>query len=196
MASSAGRKISSIAISGQACSGKTTLANMLAANLGWNHVNVGQAFRDLAKASGILIENFGSLDDVSLRKVDQEVQVRMKRTSRHVWEGRLTAWLARPLPDVMSIYCLAEDATRATRCAKRQGISLDEAKGLIFKRDEEERVVFKRLYNISDIRKETRFDLSIDTSRKSPKELLDEIKAHLEPMSTSTSSAGGLWFHG
>jgi len=169
---------------------------MLAADLGWNHVNIGQAFRDLAKASGIPIENFGSLDDASLLRVDEEVQTRMKLTSHYVWEGRLAAWLARPLPEVMSIYCFAGDATRITRCAKRQGISLGEAEGQVFKRDEEERIVFKRLYDISDIGKETHFDLSLDTSRKSPKELLDEIKGHLEPTSASGSSAGDLWFHG
>ena len=173
------REISSIAISGQACSGKTTLATLLAKDMRWNHVNVGQIFRDLVRDSGLLVEDFGSLDDASLRQVDEEMQLRMKTTFHCVWEGRLTAWLAKSLPHVMTIYCYADDTTRANRCAKRESLSLEDALGQISKRDEEERLVFKRLYDISSVQKEASFDLTIDTSSNSPHGLLEQVKRHL-----------------
>jgi len=174
------RKISCIAVSGSACSGKTTLATQLAIDLGWRHTNVGQIFRDLARDSGLPVERFGSLDDASLRRVDAEVQSRMKTSSHCVWEGRLTAWLAGALPQVMSVYCFADDSTRAYRCARRERIPVEDARRQISKRDEEEQLVFKRLYNISDIRKEAHFDLVIDTSTSEPRELLKQIEGHLK----------------
>lgn len=173
------RKVNSIAISGSACSGKTTLSTLLAKQLRWNHVNVGQLFRDLAGEQGLPIEKFGSLDDSALRKVDEGVKQRMKTASHVVWEGRLTAWLATTLPDVVSVYCVAGDRTRVKRCAGREHILLADARRQIKQRDDEEGRVFSRLYGIADIRREVHFDILLDTARKVPVELLTEIMAVL-----------------
>jgi CMP/dCMP kinase len=169
------RTVNSIAISGSACSGKTTLSTLLAKQLRWNHVNVGQLFRDLASEQRIPIEKFGSLDDSALRKIDEGVKQRMRSTPHVVWEGRLTAWLATTLPDVVSVYCVAGDRTRVRRCVGRENILLAEARRQIKQRDEEESRVFRRLYGITDIRHEVHFDIVLDTAKKVPADLLTEI---------------------
>ena len=99
---------------------------------------------DLARASGILVEDFGSLSDASLRQVDDEVKLRMKTSSHCVWEGRLTAWLAKSLSHIMTIYCSADDATRANRCAKRESLLLEEALAQISKSSSEVSLYFVR----------------------------------------------------
>ena len=55
--------ITSIAVSGQCSSGKSTLCRVLDKKLGWKHVNVGDEFKRLAVEHGFRIENFGSIPE-------------------------------------------------------------------------------------------------------------------------------------
>lgn len=43
---------SSLAVSGQCCSGKSTLCRVLSKKLNWTHVDVGNEFRKIAKIKG------------------------------------------------------------------------------------------------------------------------------------------------
>src|SRR5271157_4846001 len=97
------RLVTSIAISGLAYTGKTMLAKSIAERLEWKYVSVGGLVRDLAIEAGIPIQDFGSLDESVLRKFDEEVKRRMESFPHTVWEGRLTAWLATAIPQVLSV---------------------------------------------------------------------------------------------
>ena len=169
------RVISSLAVSGLPCSGKTTLSKELATSLNWAHVNSGERFRELASAVGLRIKDFGSLDDTVLKRVDEEIQTKIRKTSNCVWEGRLTIWLAREIKSVFKIYCLATRQARASRCASREGLTVEKARELIAEREHEESAVFWRLYGIKNVRNESSPDLIIDTTRNSAEACVDLV---------------------
>jgi predicted cytidylate kinase len=173
------RTISSISVGGLVCSGKTTLANLLAKEFGWTHINSGERVRTLVQESGLPIEKFGSLDDIALRIVDDKITREMAAKDLCIWEGRLTPWLSRQFPNYLRIYCVASQDVRAHRYAKREDIDITKASQLIHKREEEEANVFNRLYGLTDLLASSALDLTLDTSKRTADLLLSEIQSRL-----------------
>ena len=62
--------ISSLAVSGQCSSGKSTLSQLLAQKFSWNYINVGEEVKRLATERGLPIEKFGLLPEDVLRGID------------------------------------------------------------------------------------------------------------------------------
>lgn len=174
------RVISSISVGGFVCSGKTTLANLLAEKLHWAHINSGQRIRELAGQAGLPIENFGSLDDTKLREVDAEIVREMNGKTDCVWEGRLAPWSSRDFPNFLKLFCKASLVVRAERYAKRQKIEISEVIELILKREAEEAEVFERLYGITDIVASSSIDITLDTATRTPINLVAEILSNLK----------------
>ena len=170
--------VTSLAISGQCSSGKSTLSTLLAKKLGWNYVNVGDEFKRLAAEQGLPIENFGLIPEKILRAIDIQNEERIKTERNVIWDGRLTCYLARKCENVFKVYCTVNLEIRAQRTATRNHISFSEAKQRILARDEEENEVFRRLYDISELQYMKWINLIIDTSFDSPETLaLKVLKA-------------------
>ena len=167
--------IRSFAISGQCSSGKSTLSELLAKKLGWNYVNVGHEFKRIAIEHKVQIENFGSIPETILRAIDLQNKERIKIERNVVWDGRLTCYLARTYKDVFKVYCETDLQIRAQRTAKRDTISLSKAKRRILARDQEEKEVYRRLYNISELLDTNWLNLIIDTSFDSPETLVLKV---------------------
>jgi predicted cytidylate kinase len=171
---------SSIAVSGQACSGKSTICSLLAQSLFWKHVNIGAEFRKLANIAGLEIEKFGSVPENQLRKVDQEITQRIRKEPQVIWDGRLACYLSRDINTVFKVYCTLPVEMRIKRLANREKITLSEARGKISDRDSEEKNVFERLYGLSNQFDPQWVNLQIDTS-SSPDELIKQALKHLQP---------------
>lgn len=162
---------SSLAVSGQCCSGKSTLCRVLSKKLNWTHVDVGNEFRKIAKTKGIGIEKFGSIPEKLLRQVDDQIRQRIQTEVNTIWDGRLTCYLAHENMRIFKIYCVADLDVRAERCASRDKMPFEEAKRKVLTRDIEEADVFKRLYGFSNPYNTEWVNLRLDTSYKSSKEL-------------------------
>jgi len=129
--------VTSLAISGQCSSGKSTLSKLLATKLSWNYVSVGDEFKRLAAEQGLPIENFGLIPEKVLRAIDTQTKERIKTERWTIWDDRLTCYLARKCRNVFKVYCTANLDIRSQRTATRDCISFGEAKQRILARDEE-----------------------------------------------------------
>ncbi len=166
---------SSLSVSGQCCSGKSTLCKILSKKLNWAHVNVGNEYRKIARLKGLEIEKFGSIPDILLRQIDDQIHQRIQTETNIIWDGRLACYLARDNMKIFKVYCLADLDIRAERAANRDKMPLEKAKRKVLTRDVEEANVFKRLYNISTQYNLKWVDLRLNTSSNSPEELANII---------------------
>jgi predicted cytidylate kinase len=165
-------RFSSIAVSGQACSGKSTICHRLSDKLGWQHVNIGEEFRRLAARNHLAIEEFGSVPEKELRRIDTEIIHRIRKEPNIIWDGRLACYLSRGIENVFKVYCLLPIETRSERLANREKIAFKDAESRIMKRDVEEKEVFKRLYALSDPYSPEWVNLKVETLE--PLEILVE----------------------
>src|SRR2546429_8906234 len=85
-----------ITISGLPGSGKTTVARLVAQELGLEHVYAGDLFRRQAEAAGLTLEEYArraETDQSIDRRIDDAMRARARRGDA-VLEGRLAAFLA------------------------------------------------------------------------------------------------------
>ena len=164
----------SIAVSGQACSGKSTLCKLLSNKLEWCYVEIGGEIRKLAIEHHLAIEHFGSIPDPQLRQVDEHIEQRISIETNTIWDGRLACYLARKATRIFKIYCIAPIELRSLRLSVREKISLENARAIIEKRDSEEEEVFRRLYALHSPYNEKWVNLKVDTSNP-PDALLNSI---------------------
>lgn len=178
---------SSLAVSGQCCSGKSTLCKTLSKKLNWAHVDVGSEFRKIAQTKGIVIERFGSITDELLRQVDDQIRQRIQTEVNMIWDGRLTCYLAHSNNRIFKLYCIADLDVRAERCACRDKIPFEEAERKVLARDKEEADVFRRLYGFSNPYNPEWVNLQLNTSSKSSEGLASIVMKALHLPRTHTT---------
>lgn len=166
---------SSLAVSGQCSSGKSTLCKILSKSLNWKHVDVGNEFRKIAKYEGLEIEKFGSISDELLRHIDEQIRQRIQTEENMIWDGRLTCYFTRSNGKVFKVYCMADLPIRAGRCANRDKMNFEEATRKVLARDKEEASVFRRLYGFSNPFSTEWMNLKLDTSAKSSEVLANMV---------------------
>ena len=169
-----------MAVSGSNSTGKTTLCKVLSMRLNWKHVTVGGEIRKLAEEFNFNIEEFGSLPDEILIEVDNRMRERMTTEKNTIWDSRLSCYLSKDFDKIFKVLCVANINVRTLRSSKRDKISVDDARKLIYKRESEESAVFKRLYGLSNPFNEKWMDLIIDTSYLTPEELAQKVITVLE----------------
>ena len=157
-----------IIISGSAGTGKSTVAKALARRFKLRHISAGGKMRELAKELGFntkgreflkfynYLRNHSSID----RKLDREIIHEVKEGSC-VIESRLAAYIIK-LPS-FKILLKVPDSIAARRIALRDGISKSEALNIIRKRNKEDLIRYKKLYNIN-INDYSIYDMILDTS--------------------------------
>lgn len=168
-------KTSSLAISGQCCSGKSTLCKILSGKLGWLHVDVGGEIRKLAREQGLQIEKFGLIPERSLLGIDALIKQQIIAYENRIWDGRLSCYLSRDNPRIFKAYCKAPFEVRIERCAIRDKLSLKEARKKIVIREKEETSVFKKLYDLSSPYSAGWVNLCLDTSLNTPQKLSERV---------------------
>lgn len=112
-----------VTISGVPGSGKTTVARMLAARLGVEHVYAGDLYRQEAKRRGLALEEFTRLceSDYSVDRALDEAMAARARAGDVVLEGRLAGYLAAQNGlDALKVWLDASDEVRARRVAERE----------------------------------------------------------------------------
>jgi predicted cytidylate kinase len=161
--------IRAITISGEICSGKSSIADALIALLpGWWQVNTGQRFREYCESRGMSIQEVSHLPDEVHQKFDASQREVLETESHVVVEGRLAGWLALGLEDVFKIYCYAPLEVRLLRYMEREGVSRAKAMYYIEYRDSRDLEKFRKMYTVADYRASCFYDLQIDTSSHTP----------------------------
>jgi predicted cytidylate kinase len=175
-----------LAIGGPPGSGKTTVAERWSEVRGYALVSAGMRFRAMAKERGVSLEDLGRLAeadpeiDRSLdRAVYEEIRAKTSDGRDVVVDGRIQAYLLaqRGVP-CLKVLIDAPLRVRAERIAGREGKTVEEARQEITARERSERARYKSIYGI-DLRDTSLFDLTIDSARKTPDEIVALIASRV-----------------
>jgi cytidylate kinase len=154
-----------ITISGLHGTGKTSVANSIAEELGLRIVSVGSLFRLLAKERGVTLEEFSRIAEHDT-KIDRLLDDRLKEEAEKgdvILDGQLSAWMAGDKAD-FRILLTAPLEIRHKRIADRDAISLEQAKRQTSAREKSERTRYRKLYGIN-IADQSVYDLVLNTGK-------------------------------
>jgi cytidylate kinase len=170
-----------LTVSGPAGSGKTTFAEALADELGYEYVSGGDIFRSLADERGLSLVEFNKLaerDD----QVDRDLDRRLRETARErdgvVLESRLAGWMAGDYAD-LKFWLDAPTEVRLARVAEREDTTVEAHRQRFHERAESEARRYEEYYNI-DIEDRTIYDMVINTARWNPGTVVDVALAAAE----------------
>ncbi len=166
-----------ITISGLPGSGKTTVARLVAKELGLEHVYAGNIFRGQAEKAGLTLEAYlkrAETDPTIDRQLDDRMRDRA-RTGRAVLEGRLAAFIAgQAKVDALKVYLDASEAVRAARITDREGGVTAERLREIQARETSDRQRYRDIYGV-DYHDPRLYDAVVETDRRTPEDLAREI---------------------
>lgn len=164
-----------IAISGDTGTGKTTLSKNLSKKLGWQTINGGEFFRAWHKEHHIPIEETDRVPIELDNQIDFDFQKEMKSESGVIFETRLAGFLARDIKDVFKILCIADFEKAVARAGHRDKQDLKEAIKDAHFRSNSLKKKFQRLYGPANYLDPQYFDLVVDTTTKTPEEVLQIV---------------------
>ncbi len=176
-----------VAVGGPPGSGKTTVAERFATAHAYALVSAGAKFRELAKAKGMGLNDFGKIaeaDPAIDRALDGSVLedvLKLDATGRDVIvDGRIQA----PLLSQRRVPCLkvwidAKLDVRTERIAGREKTALKETRRQIVQREASERRRYKAIYGIN-LADTSVYDLVVDSSDKTPDEIVELVWSAVE----------------
>jgi len=166
-----------ITISGLPGSGKTTVARLVAEQLGLEHVYAGDLFRRQAAARGLSLEEYArraETDHSIDRALDEQMQARAARDEA-VLEGRLAAFMAdaarRP---ALKVFLDAPEPVRAARIVAREGGAAEARLQETQAREASDARRYREIYGF-DYHDRSRYDLVLSTDGRAPEELAADI---------------------
>jgi predicted cytidylate kinase len=166
-----------VTISGTPGSGKSTVAQLLEKRLGARYVYTGMVFRKLAQEHHMSLKEFGSYCEQH-PEVDKEIddyQLKALKKGDVILEGRIAGWIAyRNNIPAFKIMLIADIDIRARRIVKREDGDVEQRKQEIREREKSEVFRYKTYYDI-DVKDTSIYDLVIDTSDKTPEEIMDLV---------------------
>jgi cytidylate kinase len=179
-----------ITIGGNAGSGKSTVARMLAEKLGFEKYSMGDVRRKMALERGMTIEEFNKLGETegfTDMDADKYQEKLASEQDNFVIDGRLSFHF---IPNSLKIflYCDPEIAARRiydsrndeARINQQKTESFEEQLQLTLDRDKSDRFRYEKYYGIKDLSDKKNYDLYIDDTNISQEEVLELILKHLE----------------
>ncbi len=185
-----------ISFNGTEGSGKSTIAKMIAEDLGLPRYYMGQIFRDMAKEKGMALPEFRKLCDSDPsfdKKVDDYIVKLAKEQDRFVIESR-TAWHF--IPESIKIFLKVNPKVAAKRIFKElqeknnrgnEDESLDSVKDIeksIVRRRTEDSERYFALYGIRQDN-EKNYDFILDTTGFNVEEVFERVKSYIKERSDS-----------
>ncbi|MGV8172481.1 MAG: cytidylate kinase family protein [Candidatus Woesearchaeota archaeon] len=173
-----------ITISGQACSGKTTVGKLLAKRLKYEFFDIGTLRKNAAKVYGMTIEEYnvyGMMHPETDMDADAETIRLGKTLDNFVIQGRLAYHF---IPKSFKVYLTVDPDIAAKRIfldkdpsrnSKSKTADLDEIKRLNKERDQSDILRYDKIYGIKDFTEKQNYDLVIDTSNITPEQVVDKI---------------------
>ncbi len=157
-----------ITVSGLHGTGKSTYAKKLADQFGLRYISAGELFRDVAHRRGLSLRDL-SFEASKKEELDRFVDDRTLAEAEKgnvVIDALLAAWVVTDLAN-LRIHLFATDEVRIDRIARRDAVSLEEARKETLYREDLERRRFKSIYGI-DITDLSTYDLILNTGLLSP----------------------------
>jgi len=163
-----------IAISGQPGCGSTTTGRLLAKKLGLQFFSAGEYFKSFSKGkTQEAVEFLGSEKGSSkdFHEAIDRLMVEKAKKGDIVIDGKLAIHFLKEIAGA-KIWLKASPAKRAERYAKRDGISVESAARTVNEKDGLERKTFRKLYGFDTFSQEKEADFVIDTSDKTPEQVV------------------------
>lgn len=157
-------KFRNIVICGDVGTGTTTLSKSLAEKLGWNHISIGEFFRDYHQKHNIPLWDKSKIPDEVEKNSDLEMFEKLKSDKNIVFDAHYAGWFAKNLPDVLRILLLCDKKVATQRILARTHTH-QESPAEIEKRRKQLRDKFKKLYSDDNYEDPGFFHLVIDTTR-------------------------------
>ncbi len=152
-----------ITISGAPGTGTTTLARVLAAELGLRWINSGELFRKIASEKNVSVRELNRLAErgPEIDYLIDDAQKALAKDGSGIFEGRLSGHL---LEADLKIHLKTDLKVRAERVCKRESKLFEDALQETKVREESEARRYRKYYNI-DINDLSVYDLIIDTGK-------------------------------
>ncbi len=151
-----------VTIGGPIGSGKTTVAKAISERFGLRHISAGIIFRGIAKEKGLSLEELSLLaeKDHSYDRLVDEKQQELVGTGDAVVDGRLSG---RFITADIKIWLTAPFEERVERVANREGVSIEQSRLAMKKREKSEATRYKDIYgiNIYDL---SQYDVVLNTA--------------------------------
>ena len=173
-----------ITISGAVGSGKSTISRILAKKLGYIHYSIGEFMREIAKKRNLSIMELSDRAEVD-PTIDEELDEKQKSIGKEkdnfIMDSRLGFHF---IPDSLKIFFtvdIKEAAKRIYNDKRAEETYKDVEEAIIFlkKRMRSENIRYKEYYGI-DFPKKQHFHLIIDTTDKTPEEVVADIEKVLK----------------
>lgn len=174
-----------ITIAGTPGSGKSTVGKLLAKKLNYGYYDVGQLRRDIAEKRGISLEQLnviGEKEDWTDKEVDNSIKLVGQKQDNIVVVGRTAFHF---VPDSLKVFLecdLEVGAKRIFKGKKRSTehyYSFEDAVKRLKERVESDKERYLKYYSLDPYNKK-HFDLIIDTTNLSIKQVLDKILDFVE----------------
>ena len=166
-----------ITISGNPGSGKSTVGRLLSDKIGLKYVYSGEIFRKTAKKYSMSLEEFSSYCEKH-KEIDKELddyQLEILQKGNVIVEGRIAGWIAhRNNIPALKVILNTDIETRAGRIVNRESGDIEKRKQEMLNRERSEALRYRNYYNI-DLKDITIYDLVIDSTEKTPDEIIDII---------------------
>lgn len=153
-----------ITVSGPHGTGKSTYAARLAVSLRVRHISAGALFRRIAKEEKLSLEELGerAVTDSSIDKLVDERTMTEAEKGNVVVDGQLAGWVLKGMAD-LRIYLTAPEDVRLERIAKRDKVTLQEARIQTEQRESVQRERYSRHYGFH-VEDRSIYHLVFDTS--------------------------------
>ncbi len=171
-----------ITIGGTPGSGKSTLARQLSAELGIDHVSIGELRREMARDEGMTLHELNELGEEEAwtdREIDEYQQEYAEEHDDFIMESRL-GWYF--VEDSFDIFVDAGEQERARRIYERESgqyDSVEEVREATRERMQSDRKRYRKYYDIDPYRPE-HYDLVVDSTDKKPAMVLRIVLDALE----------------
>lgn len=172
-----------ITISGIVGSGKTTITKMLCKELNYQFYSVGGFMREIAKKRKLHLSELSKIAEKD-REIDIDLDERQKKLNfkdNFVIDSRLGFYFIKDSFDIFLKVDICEAVKRICKANRGQEDYKDEKECEVHlkRRIESEKIRYKQYYGI-DYPDESKFDLVIDTTNKTIKEVIGEIFKKIE----------------
>lgn len=147
-----------ITVSGRIASGSTTLAEKLAHELHWRHIEGGEIFWEaVRKKMGLDPKETNLRPDEEDELFDQQLKRILEEDKHIVLETKLAGFNAQGIEGIFKILVVSDDengedqtSIRVDRLVNRERISIDEAKEEVIEREKNDLEKWRKLYADSD----------------------------------------------